>query len=86
MTEIQGMAGNFYSVNNRSGDLESAIPAYNRFGVQSVLRLHAAYRWEQFVFSAGAAGGYDFKPAVTAEGCDKKRYYLTPQTGLHWRF
>lgn len=58
----------------------------NRVGVSTNLRVHLTYEWQRLTFSAGLAGGMDFRPTVIPEGYTRKRYYLTPQLGLHFAF
>jgi len=81
-----GAVFNFHSVKYRSTDLDASVLTVTKFSVNGVLRAHATYQWKQLLFSAGVTGGLDFKPAVMLTGTDRKRYYFTPQVGVHWKF
>jgi len=81
-----GATFNFHTIKYRSPDLDLSVLTMNKFGINGVLRLHGTYEWNKVCFSAGVTAGWDFKPAVTGTGFDRKRYYLTPQLGIHWKF
>jgi len=61
-------------------------PTINDFSVNVVARLQLTYKWSNWMLSAGLNGGWDLKPALMYQGLDRKRYFLTPQIGLHFTF
>jgi hypothetical protein len=79
-----GAQFNFYKITLGAAGDTTSPPQTNDFSVNIVGRVHATYRWNNWLFSAGVAGGYDLKPAIIYQ--ERKRYYLTPQVGVHWTF
>lgn len=81
-----GTVFQFYKVTLGATDNIPA-PVVHDFSVNVVGRVHATYRFTGgWMISAGLSGGWDLKPAAVYVGMDRKRYYLTPQIGLHYSF
>ena len=80
-----GAVFQFYKVSQ--GELNGIpAPTVNDFSLNVAARLHATYTWNQWMFSAGVSTGWEMKQAVIYEGLDRKRYFITPQLGFHFRF
>ena len=80
-----GAVFNFYKVTlGTSNGL--AAPTINDFSINVAARLQLTYKFGNWMFSAGVNGGWDMKPALMYQGLDRKRYFLTPQIGLHFTF
>lgn len=74
-----GAVFNFYKVTGDSANTKD-------FGMTVSGRVHATYRWKNWMFSAGVAGGWDMSMPATYAGYERKRYWITPQAGIHLRF
>jgi len=80
-----GAVFQFYKVSQ--GNLNGIpAPTVNNFSMNVTARLHATYTWKQWMFSAGVSTGWELKQALIYEGLDRKRYFITPQFGVHFRF
>lgn len=80
-----GAVFNFYKVTlGTSNGL--AVPTINDFSINVAARLQLTYKFGNWMLSAGVNGGWDMKPALMYQGLDRKRYFLTPQIGLHFTF
>ncbi|HLP56416.1 MAG TPA: hypothetical protein VK151_15375 [Fluviicola sp.] len=80
-----GAVFQFYNVSQ--GELNGMpAPTINDFGVNVSGRFHATYSWNNWMFSAGVNTGFELKQAVIYEGLDRKRYFISPQLGIHFRF
>jgi hypothetical protein len=49
-------------------------------------RVHATYKWKNWMFSAGFGGGWDLGIPASYANYDRKRYWITPQVGIHLTF
>lgn len=90
-TEQWGMlvnAGAVFQFNNIKNTKENVTPAPlpNRFTISPMLRVHATYTVNNWMFSAGLNTGIDLRNAIDYSGIDRKRFFLTPQFGVHFRF
>src|SRR3989338_7078218 len=81
-------AGAVFQFNKVSiGELNGMpAPTINDFSMNVAGRFHLTYTWNQWMFSAGVSTGMELKQAVIYEGLDRKRYFITPQLGFHFRF
>lgn len=80
-----GAVFQFYKVSQ--GDLNGMpAPTVNDFSMNLTGRFHATYTWNKWMFSAGLSTGWEMKQALIYEGLDRKRYFITPQLGFHFRF
>lgn len=80
-----GAVFQFYKVSQ--GNLNGMpAPTVNNFSMNVTARLHATYIWKQWMFSAGVSTGWELKQALIYQGLDRKRYFITPQFGVHFRF
>lgn len=80
-----GAVFQFYKVSQ--GELNGMpAPTVNDFSLNIAGRFHATYTWNQWMFSAGVSTGWEMKQALIYEGLDRKRYFITPQLGFHFRF
>ncbi|MDH4473025.1 MAG: hypothetical protein QE487_10505 [Fluviicola sp.] len=80
-----GAVFQFYKVSQ--GELNGMpAPTVNNFSMNLTGRFHATYTWNQWMFSAGVSTGWEMKQALIYEGLDRKRYFITPQFGVHFRF
>jgi hypothetical protein len=61
-------------------------PTINNFSMNLTGRFHVTYTWNKWMFSAGVSTGWEMKQALMYEGLDRKRYFITPQLGFHFRF
>lgn len=80
-----GAVFNFYKVTLGTSNGLPA-PTINDFSINLAARLQLTYKRGNWMFSAGVNGGWDMKPALMYQGLDRKRYFLTPQIGLHFTF
>lgn len=76
----------FNTIKSKSIESENFNLTKNKTSLQVVGRVQANYSWNNLVFSAGVAGGLDFKPATISVGDNRKRYYITPQLGIAYQF
>jgi hypothetical protein len=86
MTDL-GASFNFYkTTKSNSSDsipLESGI---NSFGINASMRLHAGYKLNNWMFTIGVNGSLYLKTPVIYDGLANKRYYFSPQLGIHYTF
>lgn len=73
-------------VTTQQASIMLPAPTVTDFSVNVTARLHATYTWNQWMFSAGVSTGWELKQALIYEGLDRKRYFITPQLGFHFRF
>jgi hypothetical protein len=73
-------------VTTQQASLMIPAPTVNNFSMNVTARIHATYTWKQWMFSAGVSTGWELKQALIYEGLDRKRYFITPQFGIHFRF
>lgn len=79
-------AGAVFRFNTFSAGNVGPAPVTNAFTVSPAVRVHLTYSLKNWMFSAGVSGGFDLKQAMIYEGIERKRSYLTPQFGVHFRF
>ncbi len=80
-----GAVFNFYKVTPGTSN-GLAVPTINDLSINVAARLQLTYKFGNWMLSAGVNGGWDMKPALMYQGLDRKRYFLTPQIGLHFTF
>ena len=73
-------------VTTQQASLMIPAPTVNNFSMNVTARIHATYTWKQWMFSAGVSTGWELKQALIYEGLDRKRYFITPQFAIHFRF
>jgi hypothetical protein len=81
-----GAVFQFNKYQTQQASLLIPAPTVNNFSMNVTARLHATYTWKQWMFSAGVSTGWELKQALIYEGLDRKRYFITPQFGIHFRF
>lgn len=79
-------AGAVFRFNSFKTGNVGPVPSTNAFTVSPALRVHLTYSLDRWMFSLGVNGGVDLKQAIIYDGIERKRSYLTPQFGVHFRF
>ena len=79
-------AGAVFRFNSFSTGNSGPAPVMNAFTISPAVRVHLTYSLKNWMFSAGVSGGFDLKQPLVYEGIDRKRSYLTPQFGVHFKF
>ncbi len=86
MTDL-GATFNFYTTTkSNSSDSIPLESGLNSFGINASMRLHAGYKLNNWMFTIGVNGSLYLKTPVNYDGLTNKRYYFSPQLGIHYTF
>lgn len=82
-------AGMVYRITKITGDPSNPLPDLPTINKNSVMisgRVHASYKWNNWMFSLGMNTGFYVKPPLEYPGVKTSRSYFTPEFGVHFSF